>query len=54
MWKNPVTGKKFGWIADYVLGGYGTGAIMGVPFADQRDREFAEKFKLPIVEPHSV
>jgi len=49
--KNPVTGKEIPvWIADYVLAGYGTGAIMGVPFADQRDREFAEKFKLPIVE----
>jgi leucyl-tRNA synthetase len=49
--KNPVTGKEIPvWIADYVLAGYGTGAIMAVPFADQRDREFAEKFKLPIVE----
>jgi leucyl-tRNA synthetase len=48
---NPVTGKEIPvWIADYVLAGYGTGAIMAVPFADQRDREFAEKFKLPIVE----
>ena len=49
--KNPVTGKEIPvWIADYVLAGYGTGAIMAVPFADQRDREFAEKFKLPIIE----
>jgi leucyl-tRNA synthetase len=49
--KNPVTGKDIPvWIADYVLAGYGTGAIMAVPFADERDREFAEKFKLPIVE----
>lgn len=48
--KNPVTNKEIPvWIADYVLAGYGTGAIMAVPFADQRDREFAEKFKLPIV-----
>jgi len=48
--KNPVTGKEIPvWIADYVLAGYGTGAIMAVPFADERDREFAEKFKLPIV-----
>jgi len=48
--KNPVTGKEIPvWIADYVLAGYGTGAIMAVPFADERDREFAEKFKLPII-----
>jgi len=37
-------------IADYVLASYGTGAVMGVPCNDQRDREFAEKFGLPIVE----
>ncbi len=49
--KNPVTGKDIPvWISDYVLAGYGTGAIMAVPFADERDREFAEKFKLPIEE----
>ena len=49
--KNPVTDKNIPvWVADYVLAGYGTGAIMAVPFADERDREFAEKFKLPIVE----
>jgi leucyl-tRNA synthetase len=49
--KNPLTGKEIPvWIADYVLAGYGTGAIMAVPFADERDREFAEKFKLPIIE----
>ena len=49
--KNPVTGKDIPvWISDYVLAGYGTGAIMAVPFADERDREFAEKFKLPITE----
>ncbi len=48
--KNPVTGKEIPvWVADYVLAGYGTGAIMAVPFADERDREFAEKFKLPII-----
>jgi len=48
---NPLTGKEIPvWIADYVLAGYGTGAIMAVPFADERDREFAEKFKLPIIE----
>ena len=49
--KNPLTGKEIPvWVADYVLAGYGTGAIMAVPFADERDREFAEKFKLPIIE----
>lgn len=48
---NPVTGKEISvWISDYVLAGYGTGAIMAVPFADERDREFAEKFNLPIIE----
>ena len=47
--KNPVTGKDIPvWISDYVLAGYGTGAIMAVPFADERDREFATKFQLPI------
>nr|MBI5455990.1 leucine--tRNA ligase [Candidatus Levybacteria bacterium] len=47
--KNPVTGKDIPvWISDYVLAGYGTGAIMAVPSADQRDREFATKFQLPI------
>ncbi|MCL6096356.1 MAG: leucine--tRNA ligase [Patescibacteria group bacterium] len=49
--KNPVTGKDIPvWISDYVLAGYGTGAIMAVPFADERDREFAEKFDLSITE----
>jgi leucyl-tRNA synthetase len=48
---NPVTGKKIPvWISDYVLLTYGTGAIMAVPGHDQRDWEFARKFKLPIVE----
>ena len=48
---NPVTkGEIEIWISDYVLAGYGTGAIMAVPFADERDREFAEKFKLPVIE----
>jgi leucyl-tRNA synthetase len=47
---NPATGKKIPiWIADYVLAGYGTGAIMAVPAQDQRDYEFAEKFGLPVV-----
>lgn len=47
---NPVNGEKIPvWIADYVLSGYGTGAIMAVPAHDERDWEFAQKFKLPIV-----
>ncbi|MBI4371641.1 MAG: leucine--tRNA ligase [Elusimicrobia bacterium] len=47
---NPVNGKKIPvWIADYVLASYGTGAIMAVPAHDQRDFEFARKYKLPIV-----
>ena len=45
---NPVNGEKIPiWIADYVLASYGTGAIMAVPAHDQRDAEFALKFKLP-------
>lgn len=48
---NPASGEKVPiWIADYVLGGYGTGAVMGVPAHDERDFEFAEKFELPIVQ----
>ncbi|GAA3407559.1 leucine--tRNA ligase [Paenibacillus hodogayensis] len=48
---NPVNGTKTPiWIADYVLGGYGTGAIMAVPGHDQRDWEFAKQFDLPIIE----
>jgi leucyl-tRNA synthetase len=47
---NPVNGKKIPiWIADYVLMGYGTGAIMAVPAHDERDFEFARKFNLPIL-----
>ena len=47
---NPVTKKKIPvWIADYVLAGYGTGAVMGVPGSDHRDYEFASKYNLPIV-----
>lgn len=47
---NPVTGGQIPvWIADYVLMGYGTGAIMAVPSGDQRDFDFARKYKLPIV-----
>ncbi|MBR0480533.1 leucine--tRNA ligase [Candidatus Saccharibacteria bacterium] len=49
--KNPATGEEIPiWVADYVLSGYGTGAIMAVPSDDERDREFAEKFDLPIIE----
>lgn len=48
---NPANGEKVPiWVADYVLDGYGTGAIMAVPAHDERDFAFAEKFKLPIVE----
>ena len=48
---NPANSKKIPiWIADYVLLGYGTGAIGGVPAHDERDLEFAKKFDLPIVE----
>jgi leucyl-tRNA synthetase len=48
---NPVNGAQVPiWIADYVLAGYGTGAIMAVPGHDQRDWEFAKTFNLPIVE----
>jgi leucyl-tRNA synthetase len=47
---NPVNGEKVPvWIADYVLAGYGTGAIMAVPGHDERDFEFASAFGLPIV-----
>lgn len=46
---NPANNEKIPvWIADYVLYGYGTGAIMAVPAHDERDREFAQKFDLPI------
>ncbi len=48
---NPVNGKEIPiFISDYVLSGYGTGAIMAVPAHDERDWEFAKKFNLPIIE----
>ena len=48
---NPATGKHVPvFVSDYVLMGYGTGIVMGVPGHDQRDWEFATKFGLPIVE----
>jgi len=48
---NPLTNKEIPiWISDYVLGSYGTGAIMAVPAHDSRDYEFAKKFNLPIVQ----
>ncbi|WP_426447869.1 leucine--tRNA ligase [Paenibacillus sp. S-38] len=48
---NPVSGARLPiWIADYVLAGYGTGAIMAVPGHDQRDWEFAKQYDLPILE----
>ena len=48
---NPVTGTTIPvWVSDYVLMGYGTGAIMAVPGHDERDWEFAKKFGLPIIE----
>lgn len=47
---HPFSGEKLPiWIADYVLAGYGTGAIMAVPGGDQRDYDFARHFDLPIV-----
>ncbi len=46
---NPINGERIPiWIADYVLAGYGTGAIMAVPAHDERDFAFAQKFGLPI------
>ncbi len=48
---NPVNGEKIPvWIADYVMMGYGTGAIMAVPAHDERDFAFAKKFSLPIIQ----
>ncbi|MFZ9980687.1 MAG: leucine--tRNA ligase [Cyclobacteriaceae bacterium] len=46
---NPLSGKKIPvWISEYVLAGYGTGAIMGVPCGDERDHKFAKHFNLPV------
>jgi len=48
---NPVNGEQVPiWIADYVLAGYGTGAVMAVPSGDQRDYLFAKQYKLPIIQ----
>jgi leucyl-tRNA synthetase len=48
--KHPFTGKEVPvWVGDYVLGGYGTGAVMAVPGGDQRDWNFATHFGLPII-----
>ncbi len=48
---NPINGARVPiWIADYVLMGYGTGAIMAVPAHDERDYEFAQQYSLPIIE----
>lgn len=47
---NPLTGKEIPvWVSDYVLAGYGTGAIMAVPAHDSRDYAFARHFSLPII-----
>ena len=47
---HPLTGKRIPiWLGNFVLASYGTGAVMGVPYADQRDFDFARKYHLPIV-----
>lgn len=48
---NPFNGKQVPvWIADYVLGSYGTGAVMAVPAHDERDFEFAKKYELEVIQ----
>jgi len=48
---HPITGHQIPvWVANFVLMGYGTGAVMAVPAHDQRDHEFAQKYRLPIVQ----
>lgn len=48
---HPLTGSEIPlWVADYVVGSYGTGAVMGVPAHDERDFSFAKKFKIPIIQ----
>jgi leucyl-tRNA synthetase len=48
---HPITGEKLPvWISDYVIGTYGTGAVMAVPAHDERDYEFSVKFHLPVIE----
>ncbi|MDP1607759.1 MAG: leucine--tRNA ligase [Chlamydiales bacterium] len=48
--KHPITGKEIPiWVADYVLSGYGSGAVMGVPGGDERDFAFASAYDLPII-----
>lgn len=55
---HPLTGSRVPiWLGNFVLAGYGTGAVMGVPAGDQRDFEFARKYNLPVrvvVEPESI
>ncbi len=52
---NPVNGREIPvWISDFVLLSYGTGAIMSVPWADQRDWDFATKYGLEIRPDHSA
>lgn len=47
---HPITGKEIPiWVASYVILGYGSGIVMGVPAHDERDREFAEVFSLPVI-----
>jgi leucyl-tRNA synthetase len=47
---NPFTGRRMPiWVANFVLAGYGTGAVMAVPAHDQRDFEFAKKYNLPVI-----